>query len=330
LAEKAVYIPGEIVVNSKDGHATMNDGIYYTEEERVEANNFIGVSGDKKAIGDKVNYFISREVAQLEKNVVVTNPEMKFVGEQLEYSFITEDVYTTEKYTIYYSNYIIDGETLKGNMDKEILDGTNVNMNSSEGEKLYGDFMFANLKNKQIDLDGNVRTLTYNVDEKTGKKEPVKIRGDTAKVFLYDNIEGKLAVSRAEVKKNGIYEYQDMTLYSDYMEIDLIKKMALGRYGTHLNMGGKTDVKSEIADINMNTEVAILTNNVEFENVNEKGEKMTGSSDRGKIYNKENVAVLEDNVVADTVENHIEADYAEYHMETGILEARGNVRLDYK
>ena len=330
FAEERVNIPGEIKIISKDGNATMNDGIYFVSEERVKAENFDGRSGDKKARGDEVNYFISRQVVQLNKNVVIQNSGMKFTGSQVEYSFITDDIYTSEKHKIYYENYIIDGETMKGNMKSEILDGTKVNLTSSTGEKLYGDFMFGDLKNRQIDLDGNVRALAFNADEKTQKKEPVKIRGDTVKIFLYEDVNGELSISRSEIKKNGVYEYQDMTLYSDYMEVDMIKKLALGRRGNHLNIGGTIDVKSEITDINMNTETAVLINNVKFKNVDKDGKIMTASSDKGKIFNKTKIAVLQENVTADTVDNHIEADYTKYFMETGILNAKGNVRIDYK
>jgi len=330
FAEEKVNIPGDIKIISKDGKATMNDGIYFVADKRVKAKNFDGISGDKKASGDEVNYYISRQVVQLNKNVVVQNPGMKFTGSQVEYSFITDDIYTSEKYKIYYANYIIDGETMKGNMKSEILDGTKVNLVSSTGEQLYGDFMFGDLKNRQIDLDGNVRAIAFNVDKKTQKKEPVKIRGDTVKIFLYEDANKELSISRSEIKKNGIYEYQDMTLYSDYMEVDLIKKLALGRHGNHLNIGETTDVKSEITDIDMNTEIAILINNVEFKNIDKDGKVMTASSDKGKIFNKTKVAVLRENVVADTIENHIESDSAKYFMETGILNAEGNVRIDYK
>ncbi|MEI6856912.1 hypothetical protein [Psychrilyobacter sp.] len=330
FVEERVNIPGNIKIISKDGSANMNDGIYFIAEKMLKAKNFNGISGNKKASGDEMNYYISRQVVQLNKNVVVQNPEMKFMGSQVEYSFITDDIYTSEKYKIYYENYIIDGETVKGNMKSEILDGTRVNLTSSTGEKLYGDFMFGDLKNRQIDLDGNVHVLAFNVDNKTQKKEPVKIRGDTAKVFLYENANGELSISRSEIKKNVVYEYQDMILYSGYMEVDLIKKIALGRRGNRLNIGGTTDIKSEITDIDMNTEVVVLIKNVEFKNIDEDDKVMTASSDKGKIFNKTKIAVLRENVIADTIEIHIEADYAKYFMKTGILNAKGNVRIDYK
>ncbi|OQY42050.1 MAG: hypothetical protein B6227_03350 [Fusobacteriia bacterium 4572_74] len=330
FADEKLNIPGKIKIISKDGNVTMNDGIYFITEERVKAKNFSGVSGDKKASGDEVNYFIGRQVVELNKNVVVQNLEMKFTGSQVEYSFITDDIYTTEKYKIYYKNYIIDGKTMKGNMKSEILDGTKVTLTSSTGEEFYGDFMFGDLKNRQIDLDGNVRAHTFNVDKKTQKKEPVKIRGDTVKIFLYEDVNGKLSISRSEIKKNGIYEYRDMILYSDYMEVDMIKKLAMGRRGNHINIGETTDIKSEIVDIDMNTEIAILINNVQFKNIDKDGKVMTASSDRGKIFNKTKVAILQKNVVVDTAESHIESDYAKYFVETGILNAEGNVRIDYK
>lgn len=330
FAKKRIDIPGNIKIISKDGNATMNDGIYFISEKMVEAKNFVGISGDKKASGDEVNYFIERQVAQLNKNVVIENPGMKFMGSEVEYSFITDDIYTSKKYKIYYENYIIDGQTMNGNMGSEILDGTKVSLKSTTGEELYGDFMFGDLKNRQIDLDGNIRAIAFNIDKKTQKKEPVKIRGDTAKIFLYEGKNGELSISRSEIKKNGVYKYQDMTLYSDYMEVDLIKKMALGRHGNHMSISDTTDVKSEIIDIDMNTEIASLINNVEFKNIDKDGKVTTALADKGKIFNKTKIADLRGNVVVETIENHIEADYAKYFMETGILNAEGNVRIDYK
>ncbi|RUA08915.1 MAG: hypothetical protein DSY38_01200 [Fusobacteria bacterium] len=330
LKDEIVNIPGDINITSKKGHATMKNGVYFVKEKRVEATNFVGISEDKRASGDKVDYYVDREVVQLNGNVKIKNPTMKFVGTQVEYSFLTEDVYTDRDYTIYYANYTITGKSLKGNMKSEVLDGTKVNLVSSEGEKLYGDFMFGDLKNRQIDLDGNVKGLAFNFDKKTQKKEPVKIKGDTAKVFLVKDKTGKLTISRAEIKKNGVYEYQDMTLYSDYIELDLIEKSALGRYGNHINIEGKTDVKAEILDINMETEVIVFINDVHFKTIDEKGQVTVGTSDKGRVLNKENLAILRENVVVDTEKNHIESDYMDYNMETGILNAKGNVRLDSK
>ena len=190
--------------------------------------------------------------------------------------------------------------------------------------------MFGDLKNKQIDLDGNIRALAFNIDKKTQKKEPVKIRGDTIKIFLYENEKKELSISRFELKKNSIYEYRDMTLYSDYMEVDLIKKLALGRYGNHLNINGMTDIKSEIMEIDMNEEIVNLINNVEFKNIDKDGKITTASSNKGKIFNKTKISELREDVMVDTIENHIEADYVKYYIETGILNAEGNVRIDYK
>jgi len=328
--EKKIEIPGNIKIISKDGNITMDDGIYFISEEMIKAKNFNGISGDKKASGDEVNYFIKRQVVQLNKNVVIENPRMKFVGSEVEYSFVTDDIYTSKKYKIYYKNYIISGETMNGNMENEILNGSKVNLKSSTGEELYGDFMFGDLKNKQIDLDGNIRALAFNVDKKTQKKEPVNIRGDTAKIFLYDGNNKELSISRFEIKKNGIYKYQDMNLYSDYIEVDLIKKLVLGRHGNHLNINDTVDIKSEIMDIDMNTEIANLIDDVELKTIDKDGKTTVASADKGKIFNKTKIAELRGDVVVETIENHIEADYIKYFMETEVLNAEGNVRIDYK
>ncbi|MCK5779782.1 MAG: LPS export ABC transporter periplasmic protein LptC [Psychrilyobacter sp.] len=330
FADEKVYIPGKIKTISKDGKMTMYDGVYSIKNKRIIAKNFNGVSGDKKASGNIVNYYLDRSVVQLDENVIIETPTMKFVGSQVEYSFLTDDISTHKPYKIYYPDYVMDGKTMKGNTEDEVATATKTTINSSNGEKLYGDFVYADMKNKQVDLNGNVRALAYNIDKKTGKKIPVKIRGKTAKIFLYDNKGGNLAISRMEIKEKGIYEYQDMTLKSDYMEIDMIKNLALGRHGNKLNIDGQTDVEAEIADIDMNTEIVNLINNVKFRDKDKDGKITTATSDKGQIRNKEDIVILRENVVADTEANHIEADYTKYNIETGILNAKGNVRVDYK
>jgi len=330
FSEEKVYIPGNIRTTSKNGHSTMQDGVYDLKLKQIKAKHFVGVSGDKKASGDTVNYYVDRSVVQLEKNVVLETPTMKFVGSQVEYSFLTEDISTHEPYKMYYPEYVMDGKTMKGNTKDEIMTATKTTINSSNGEKLYGDFVYGNMKNKQVDLTGNVKALAFSKDKKTGEKQPVNIRSKTAKIFLYDDIDGNMAISRMEIKEKGVYEYQDMTLKSDYMEIDMIKKLALGRHGVQMNIADQTDVEADIADVDMNTEIVNLTNNIKFKDKDKAGKITTGSSDKGQIRNKENLIILRENVVLDTEANHVESDYAKYNTETGILNAKGNVRIDYK
>ena len=152
-------------------------------------------------------------------------------------------------------------------------------------------------------------------------------QGDTARVYFIDDNGYK--ATRSEIRDNSIFKYQGMTLYSDYMEIDLQKNLVLGRQGSRILMDNGTNIVSETADMNLNTEEVVLLNNVEITSVNTESGYSKVTADRGIIKSGEQVAELEGRVRAETDTATIDADRGIYNMKADKFKAIGNVFINY-
>ncbi|WP_321327919.1 hypothetical protein [uncultured Ilyobacter sp.] len=85
-----------------------------------------------------------------------------------------------------------------------------------------------------------------------------------------------------------------MTLHSDYLELDLVRNLALGREGSRLIMENGTEVTSDIVDVNLTTEVANLINNVEITNFSQESGYTKATADRGIIKIKKKLQNLKE------------------------------------
>ncbi len=328
VKENAVYIPGNIRIDGKDGSkGTMVDGKFDLNVNAYSGNNFVGTQDTSKIKGDKVKYYLDSKIFELRGNVEVEDPQTKLTGSQLEYHTQNGDIFAQEPYKIYYSNLVIDSTRGKFNLDTKNLDGENVVIVSDKGERIAGNQIYGSFLDKTLDITGDVDALIYNVDKTTGKKDKILYNGDSARVYFIDD--NGLKASRSEIRDNGVFKYQGMTMYSDYVEIDLNKNLALGRRGSRIVMDNGIDVISEIADMNLNTEEVELINDVEITNIDPKSGYKKATADRGIIRNKEQVTELIGRVHAETDTAKIDADKGIYDMKTSKFKAMGNVFIDY-
>ncbi|GLI55578.1 hypothetical protein PM10SUCC1_10920 [Propionigenium maris DSM 9537] len=326
--EGKVYIPGKIRIDGKDSaKGTMYDGVFELATNTYTGKNFVGKTEGVDAKGDVIKYYLDREVFELIGNLDIRDPETRITGEQAEYHTQNGDVYAQKPFTIYYSNMVIDSTRGKFNLKSKNLDGENVVIVTDKDERLEGNQVYGSFLEKKVDITGDVRAKLYNIDEKTGKRERVDYNGDTARVYFIDDNGYK--ATRSEIRDNGVFKYQGMTLYSDYVEVDFQDNLALGRQGSRILMDNGTDIVSEIADMNLNTEVVELLNDVEITSLDPKNGYKKATADKGIIRNKEQVAELEGRVRAETDTATIDADRGIYDMNTDRFRAMGNVFINY-
>uniref|UniRef100_UPI00356448CB LPS export ABC transporter periplasmic protein LptC n=1 Tax=Ilyobacter sp. TaxID=3100343 RepID=UPI00356448CB len=261
-------------------------------------------------------------------NVILKDPETEVRGSQAEYFIKSNEIFAQKPFKVFYDNLVINSTNGKFNMASKTLDGKNVVITSDNGEKLQGDHVFGAFVDKKIDFVGNVKASMYQIDKKTGKKEPVNFQGNSARVYFIEDNGYK--ATRSEIKDKGVFKYSGMTLYSDYLELDLQRNLALGKQGSRLIMENGTEVTSEIADVNLTTEVANLINKVVITNFSQESGYTKATADRGIIKNKEKIAELEGRVKAESATATIEADRGIYNMNTNKFKAIGNVFINYK
>ncbi|WP_321327928.1 LptA/OstA family protein [uncultured Ilyobacter sp.] len=328
--EDKVYIPGEIKLKGKksDFDGIMRDGVFDTEKSVYTGKAFKGKSDTATASGDTIKYYTEKDSFELIGNVILKDPETEVRGSQAEYFIDSNEVSAKEPFKIFYDNLVINSARGKFNMDSKSLDGNKVVITSDKGEKLQGDHVFGSFADKKVDFVGNVKASMYQTDKKTGKKEPVNFEGNSARVYFIEDNGYK--ANRSEIKDNGVFRYSGMTLHSDYLELDLVRNLALGREGSRLIMENGTEVTSDIVDVNLTTEVANLINNVEITNFSQESGYTKATADRGIIKNKEKIAELEGRVKAESATATIEADRGIYNMNTNKFKAIGNVFINYK
>ncbi len=328
--EGKVYIPGEIKMKGKKSEfdGNMKDGVFDLEKSVYTGKEFRGKSDTTTAQGDKVKYYTEKESLELLGNVILKDPDTEVRGAQAEYFIRSNEIFAQKPFKIFYDNLVITSTKGKFNLDSKLLDGENVVITSDKGEKLQGDHVYGSFIEKTVDFTGNVKSSVYDIDKKTGEKKPINFQGDSVRVYFIEDNGYK--ATRSEIKENGVFKYSGMTLYSDYLEIDLQRNLALGRQGSRLIMENGTEITSEIVDVNMTTEVANLINNVEITSFSEGTGYTKATGDTGIIKNKEKIAELEGNVKAESATATIEADRGIYDMNTNKFKAVGNVFIDYK
>ena len=328
--EGKIYIPGEIKLKGKKSKfdGDMRDGVFDVEKSVYTGKDFRGKSEMTTAKGDTIKYYTEKESFELLGNVILKDPETEVRGSQAEYFIKSNEIFAQKPFKVFYDNLVINSTNGKFNMASKTLDGKNVVITSDNGEKLQGDHVFGAFVDKKIDFVGNVKASMYQIDKKTGKKEPVNFQGNSARVYFIEDNGYK--ATRSEIKDKGVFKYSGMTLYSDYLELDLQRNLALGKQGSRLIMENGTEVTSEIADVNLTTEVANLINKVVITNFSQESGYTKATADRGIIKNKEKIAELEGRVKAESATATIEADRGIYNMNTNKFKAIGNVFINYK
>ena len=306
---------GDVVLKSEDYTAYGNEADYRETEGKVYIPGKIRIVGNNSAKGTMTD-----GVFELATNTYTGN---NFVGKN-------EDVDAKGDVIKYY----LDREVFEliGNLDirdpETRITGEQAEYHTQSGD-VYAQkpFTYGSFLDKKVDITGDVKAKLYNVDEKTGKRERVDYEGDTARVYFIDDNGYK--ATRSEIRDNGIFKYQGMTLYSDYVEVDFEDNLALGRQGSRILMDNGTDIVSEIADMNLTTEVVELLNDVEITSVDPENGYRKATADKGIIRNKEQVAELEGRVRAETDTATIDADRGIYDMNTDKFKAMGNVFINY-
>ena len=328
--ENKVYIPGNIKLKGKtsDFDGIMRDGVFDTEKSVYTGKAFDGKSDTATASGDFIKYYTEKDSFELTGNVILKDPETEIRGSQAEYFIDSNEMQAKEPFKVFYDNLVINSAKGKFNMNTKSLDGNKVVITSDNDEKLQGDHVFGSFADKKVDFVGNVKASMYQIDNNTGKKEPVNFEGNSARVYFVED-DGYKA-TRSEIKNNGVFRYSGMTLYSDYLELDFLRNLALGREKSRLVMENGTEVSSDIVDVNLTTEVANLINNVEITNFSQESGYTKATADKGIIRNKEKIAELEGNVKAESATATIEADKGIYNMNTNKFKAIGNVFINYK
>ena len=328
LKDKNIYIPEKIDFKSKDGktYGIMSKGVYYTESSKFVGDNFNGKSNTATLTSRKMTYFSQGEKALFQGKVVMKDTDSTFRGESVEYYPKTETVKSLEKYTINYKDFTFKGDNGVFNNKSGILDGNKSDITTANGDRFISDKVHGNLNEMIMDFTGNVNGHLNDTGVIT------TFSGEFSRVYFKNS--GKYEILRSEVRENAVFIQGDKKLKSDYIEIDSNRRLVFSKENTELTLvdavNGETVIKSAVAEVDIDKDMATLIGNVQIKNNNSEYGLTNVTADRGIIRQKAGTVELIGHVEIENNESIVQADRGIYDMNSKKIKASGNVYVDYK
>lgn len=328
LKDKNIYIPEKIDFKSKDGktYGIMSKGVYYTESSKFVGDNFNGKSNTATLTSRKMTYFSQGEKALFQGKVVMKDTDSTFRGESVEYYPKTETVKSLEKYTINYKDFTFKGDNGVFNNKSGILDGNRSDITTANGDRFISDKVHGNLNEMIMDFTGNVNGHVND------KGVITTFSGEFSRVYFKNS--GKYEILRSEVRENAVFIQGDKKLKSDYIEIDSNRRLVFSKENTELTLvdavNGETVIKSAVAEVDIDKDMATLIGNVQIKNNNSEYGLTNVTADRGIIRQKAGTVELIGHVEIENNESIVQADRGIYDMNSKKIKASGNVYVDYK
>lgn len=328
LKDKNIYIPEKIDFKSKDGktYGIMSKGVYCTESSKFVGDNFNGKSNTATLTSRKMTYFSQGEKALFQGKVVMKDTDSTFRGESVEYYPKTETVKSLEKYTINYKDFTFKGDNGVFNNKSGILDGNKSDITTANGDRFISDKVHGNLNEMIMDFTGNVNGHVNDNGVIT------TFSGEFSRVYFKNS--GKYEILRSEVRENAVFIQGDKKLKSDYIEIDSNRRLVFSKENTELTLvdavNGETVIKSAVAEVDIDKDMATLIGNVQIKNNNSEYGLTNVTADRGIIRQKAGTVELIGHVEIENNESIVQADRGIYDMNSKKIKASGNVYVDYK
>lgn len=328
LKDKNIYIPEKIDFKSKDGktYGIMSKGVYYTESSKFVGDNFNGKSNTATLTSRKMTYFSQGEKALFQGKVVMKDTDSTFRGESVEYYPKAETVKSLEKYTINYKDFTFKGDNGVFNNKSGILDGNKSDITTANGDRFISDKVHGNLNEMIMDFTGNVNGHVND------KGVITTFSGEFSRVYFKNS--GKYEILRSEVRENAVFIQGDKKLKSDYIEIDSNRRLVFSKENTELTLvdavNGETVIKSAVAEVDIDKDMATLIGNVQIKNNNSEYGLTNVTADRGIIRQKAGTVELIGHVEIENNESIVQADRGIYDMNSKKIKASGNVYVDYK
>lgn len=328
FAENTVYIPGKVKFIGKEKQISgdLVDGVYKVQESKFIGKNFNGKDMNNSIKSDIINYYVNRDEVVLKNNCYIDNAQGTLESNLINYQVKNNIAIMKEKFTINYKEFKIVSTNGQFNLQSNVFSTGNVNITSKMGDKFTANESKGNMQNMVVDLLGNAQGTFID------KGTITNFSGDSVRAYLKE--ENKTyTVQRVEALKNAKIVREDMTLTSNYLEMDVPRNLVFSKEKSKIvlnNEKGLTTITSKTMDGDLNTEILNLNVDVKIVNKNKNGEITTLTSNKAIVKNKENIVDLLGDVIADNAKATIDADSAIYNTNTNKIKAKGNVFINYK
>ena len=361
---------GNIVYTGKNSVISADTASYFVKKKQVDGRGHVKYTSPTLIVtGDHVFYDEIARILNGDGNGTYNYLPRKTTGTYRSgvYDLKTETLTTNDYYTANYDDYKMDGTGLvyvfptgdatmsgpfnvkKQNFNVHGANGTmntiskdifanKMEMTSVQGDRITSDTGRGSFEKKEFRFDGHVKgKIRGNVKDLVNDPRPlveseaVNFIGNTAKVYFVSHKNGSnMSITRSEIKENVHMTYKDVTLDSQYNEMDSGRNLILARDKVMVDFKNNTKMTANYLYMDMNKEEGYARNNVKIVSTLPQFRAINTSADKATIYLKDKKIKLNGNVVTYQGKTQISSKSAIYDMDKRILENEGNIQMQYE
>ena len=361
---------GNIVYTGKNSVISADTASYFVKKKQVDGRGHVKYTSPTLIVtGDHVFYDEIARILNGDGNGTYNYLPRKTTGTYRSgvYDLKTETLTTNDYYTANYDDYKMDGTGLiyvfptgdatmngpfnvkKQNFNVHGANGTmntiskdifanKMEMTSVQGDRITSDTGRGSFEKKEFRFDGHVKgKIRGNIKDLVNdptplvESEAVNFIGNTAKVYFVSHKNGSnMSITRSEIKENVHMTYKDITLDSQYNEMDSGRNLILARDKVMVDFKNNTKVTANYLYMDMNKQEGSARNNVKIVSTLPQFRAINTSADKATIYLKDKKIKLNGNVVTYQGKTQISSKSAIYDMDKRILENEGNIQMQYE
>ena len=370
IKKKQINGNGHVVYIGKESVVTADSAVYLVDKKQVDGRGHVVYTGKTMIItGDHVFYdkvaqiingdgngtynYLPRKttgtyrsgVYNLKARTMTTNDyytvnydDYKMDGTGLVYSFATGDATMNGPFNVRKQNFTVHGENGTMNTISKDIYANKMVMTSVQGDRISADKGQGSFEKKEFRFDGHVTgKIRGNVKDLANDPRPlveseaVHFRGNTAKVYFVKHKKGNnMSITRTEIKQNVHMTYKDITLDSQYNEMDSLRNLILARDKVMVDFKNSTKMTSNYLYMDMNKQEGYARNNVKIVSTLPQFKTINTSADKAIIYLKDKKIRLNGNVVTYQGKTIISSKEATYDIRNKVLENYGNIQMQYE
>ena len=361
---------GNIVYTGKNSVISADTASYFIKKKQVDGRGHVKYTSPTLIVtGDHVFYDEIARILNGDGNGTYNYLPRKTTGTYRSgvYDLKTETLTTNDYYTANYDDYKMDGTGLiyvfptgdatmngpfnvkKQNFNVHGANGTmntiskdifanKMEMTSVQGDRITSDTGRGSFEKKEFRFDGHVKgKIRGNVKDLVNDPRPlveseaVNFIGNTAKVYFVSHKNGSnMSITRSEIKENVHMTYKDITLDSQYNEMDSGRNLILARDKVMVDFKNNTKMTANYLYMDMNKQEGYARNNVKIVSTLPQFRTINTSADKATIYLKDKRIKLNGNVVTYQGKTQISSKSAIYDIDRRILENEGNIQMQYE
>ena len=368
--EDRVNGQGHVVYTGKNAVVSADTAVYYIKKKQVDGRGHVKYAGQTMIVtGDHVFYdeiarilngdgngtynYLPRKITgtyktgvyDLKTHILTTNDQYtanyddyKMDGTGLVYAFQTGEASMKGPFNVRKQNFTVHGANGTMNTISKDIFANRMIMTSVQGDRITADTGQGSFEKKEFRFDGQVKgKIRGNVKDLINDPRPlveseaVNFVGNTAKIYFISHKNGRnMSITRSEIKGNVHMTYKEVTLDSQYNEIDTGRNLILARDKVMVDFKNNTKMTANYLYMDMNKQEGYARNNVKIVSSLPQFKTINTSADIATIYLKDKKIKLNGKVVTYQGRNMISSQTAIYDMDKKILENRGNIQMRYE